>query len=127
MTGDVNEMSLKLGELSGTVTALIEQQSALFRKLDEQNTQFAALNVTFSGYSQQTLASIAGADRRIYVLEEKHGPLDERVDDLEGFRTTHEAEQAQKARTRLTLFAVGGASGGFLSQVIDFMRGIGHS
>jgi uncharacterized coiled-coil protein SlyX len=127
VTGDVNEVSRMLGELAGTVKALTDQQSAVFRKMDEQNSQLAALNSTFSGYSQQTLASIAGADRRIYDLEEKHAPLDDRVDSLETFKTETETAAKVKTRQTLFLFGVGGASGGILSQVIDFFRGTGHT
>lgn len=127
MSGEIDEMSLKLGVLAGTVEALTAQQSAVFRKMDEQNEKLAALNTTFSGYSQQTLAAIAGADRRIYVLEEKHDPLDTRVDDLEAFRTEHATQEKAKAKNMLMLFGVGGVSGGFISQLIDFLKGIGHS
>ena len=127
MAGEIDEVSLKIGALTGTTETLVKQNSALFRQHKELGDKIDKLTQSFTGYSQQTLAAIAGSDKRILDLEEAHPPMDKRVDDLETFQTQTEEVVKIKDRRTLYLFGAAGATGGLLSQIIDFLKSIGHS
>lgn len=94
VTGEVNEVSLKIGQLDGTVKTLVDQQSALFRKSDGTNAKLDEIAVSVSALATS----------------------------MQTHLTAHVEADRIKAGRATTLIGVGGIAGGIVTTVIGFFK-----
>lgn len=126
MTGEIDQVSHEIGVLSGTVAALAEQQSAVFRKIGETNGKIDTLTTSVAEHTASQLAALSAVDTKTEVIG-KHlsEDVDPHIEEFKTFATRADEEAKQRTKQRNILFAAVPAVGVALNQIIEFFKSLG--
>lgn len=124
MTGEIDPVSHKLGELDGTVKNLVSQQSAVFRKIGETNDKIDALIASSLEHTaSQTKLVIEMVTKNNAMFRHIDEDVDPQIESFKTFAARAEEETKQRTRQRNILLAAVPAIGVAINQVIEFFKG----
>lgn len=127
MTGEIDPVSHKLGQLDGTVTTLVAQNSALFREVKASNVKIDRLVTSFAEHTAEQREAILGMiSKHNVLLEHVDIDVDPHIDSFKTFAAKAEEETRLRTRQRNILLAAVPAIGVAINQLIEFFKNTGH-